>query len=83
MSRRPVFVSLSCLASSGRLADFLKELPAAIKRAEPSLALYLGDDTPLARRVGLRELQTSFVCATVLAKKCKVIAGPSRRMHDP
>ena len=55
-----------------RLADFLKELPGAIKRAEPNLALYLGDDTALDCRVGLRELQTNFVYTTVLAKKCKV-----------
>lgn len=56
----------------GRLAEFLKELPGAIKRAEPSLALYTGEDAPLGRRVGLQELQTNFVYSTVLAKKCKV-----------
>ena len=61
----------------------MKELPGAIKRAEPNLALYLGDDTPLDRRVGLRELQTNFVYTTVLAKKCKVgrQALPRRSQH--
>ena len=57
------------------LADFLKELPVTIKRAEPSLALLFGDDPPLERRLKLRELQTSYVYTVVLAKKSKVRPG--------
>ncbi|KAK9811164.1 hypothetical protein WJX73_007690 [Symbiochloris irregularis] len=54
-----------------RPAEFLKGLAVAIRRVEPSLSLYMGDDAPLERRVGLKELQTKFVYTTVLVKKCK------------
>lgn len=54
------------------MEDFLKELPTVIKRAEPKLADLLNNDVSLARRLKLRELQTSFVYTTVLAKKSKV-----------
>ena len=57
-----------------RLEEFLKELPTVIKRAEPHLGSLLVTDAPLARRLKLRELQTSFVYTTVLAKKSKVRA---------
>ncbi|KAK9837434.1 hypothetical protein WJX81_002188 [Elliptochloris bilobata] len=53
------------------LADFLKELPVAVRRAEPNLALLFGDSPPLERRLRLRELQSVFVYSTVLAKKCR------------
>ncbi len=55
-----------------RLEEFLKELPTVIKRAEPNLGPLLAGNVPLARRLKLRELQTSFVYTTVLAKKSKV-----------
>jgi hypothetical protein len=54
------------------LADFLKELPVNFKRAEPFLAQHFAGSAPLERGLKLRELQTSFVFTTVLAKKCKV-----------
>lgn len=57
-----------------RLEEFLKELPTVIKRAEPNIGSLLVTDVPLARRLKLRELQTSFVYTTVLAKKSKVRA---------
>lgn len=50
----------------------MKELPTVIRRAEPNLTTLLGDSIPLARLLKLRELQTSFVYSTVLAKKSKV-----------
>ncbi|DBA83853.1 TPA: hypothetical protein ACH3X1_006367 [Trebouxia sp. C0004] len=53
------------------LEEFLKELPTVIKRAEPNLGPLLAGNVPLARRLKLRELQTSFVYTTVLAKKSK------------
>lgn len=53
------------------LEEFLKELPTVIKRAEPKLGPLLAGNVPLARRLKLRELQTSFVYTTVLAKKSK------------
>lgn len=59
---------------SHRLEEFLKELPTVIRRAEPNLTSLLGESVPLARLLKLRELQTSFVYSTVLAKKTKV--GP-------
>lgn len=63
---------LDILSPDHRLEDFLKELPVAIKRAEPSLTEFFGTAVPLERRLKLRELQTSFVYTTVLAKKSKV-----------
>ena len=54
------------------MEEFLKELPTVIKRAEPNLTTLLGSGPPLARLLKLRELQTSFVYSTVLAKKNKV-----------
>ena len=72
LRKRRHSASDAILSRCCRLADFLKALPGAIKRAEPSLTLYLGGEVPLDRRVGLRELQTNFVYTTVLAKKCKV-----------
>ena len=50
----------------------MKELPTVIRRAEPNLTTLLGESLPLARLLKLRELQTSFVYSTVLAKKNKV-----------
>lgn len=50
----------------------MKELPTVIRRAEPNLTALLGESVPLARLLRLRELQTSFVYSTVLAKKTKV-----------
>ena len=58
-----------------RLEEFLKELPTVIKRSEPNLGSLLAGNVPLARRLKLRELQTSFVYTTVLAKKSKVFAA--------
>ncbi|KAK9815768.1 hypothetical protein WJX72_009183 [[Myrmecia] bisecta] len=55
------------------LTDFLKELPVAIKRAEPNLALLFGDDPPLERRLKLQEVTTSCMYTTILAKKFKEI----------
>lgn len=43
-----------------------------VKKAEPSLSKLLGPISPMERRLRLRELQTSFVYTTVLAKKCRV-----------
>ena len=60
------------LGPACRLEEFLKELPVAIKRAEPCLADVFETTVPLERRLMLRELQTSFVYTTVLAKKIKV-----------
>ena len=51
----------------------------AVKRAEPLLARKGLPGQPLERRLRLRELQTSFVYSTVLAKKCKA----SRRRDSP
>ena len=68
----PVFVAEPCVRRRGSLADFLKELPVAVKRAEPNLALLFGDSPPLERRLRLRELQSVFVYSTVLAKKSRV-----------
>ena len=49
------------------------------KKAEPSLSKLLGPSGPMERRLRLRELQTSFVYTTVLAKKCRV----SPQISDP
>lgn len=69
---KPVLAAEPCARRCGSLADFLKELPVAVKRAEPNLALLFGDSPPLERRLRLRELQSVFVYSTVLAKKCRV-----------
>ena len=50
----------------------MKELPTVIKQAEPKLTMMLKHEVALARQLKLRELQTSFVYSTVLAKKSKV-----------
>ncbi len=68
----PVHAAEPCARRRGSLAEFLKELPVAVKRAEPNLALLFGDSPPLERRLRLRELQSVFVYSTVLAKKCRV-----------
>lgn len=53
----------------------------AVKRAEPMLARKGLSGQPLERRLRLRELQTSFVYSTVLAKKCKASSRKSPRQH--
>ena len=71
-SRLPSSLISSDQLSVSRLEDFLKELPTVIKQAEPKLTVMLKHEVALARQLKLRELQTSFVYSTVLAKKSKV-----------
>ena len=53
-------------------ADFLKELPVIVRKSEPLLDGVIDKAQPLERTLKLRELQTSYVYTTVLAKKCRV-----------
>eukprot|EP00887_Chlorella_sp_A99_P001748 scaffold19.g1748.t1 len=53
------------------MAAFLKELPGLIAATESALVPLLGAGPPLAARLQLRELQTTFVCSSVLAKRCR------------
>lgn len=69
---RLALINTQHILASVRLEEFLKELPTVIRRAEPNLTALLGESIPLARLLKLRELQTSFVYSTVLAKKNKV-----------
>lgn len=43
-----------------------------IKRAEPDLLPLFKEGPALEKRLRFKELQTSFVYTTVIAKKCKV-----------
>ena len=72
------------ISSNGsyRLEEFLKELPTVIRRAETNLATLLGNGVSLARLLKLRELQTSFVYSTVLAKKNKVGCFPTNTISQ-
>lgn len=58
------------------IADFLKELPIIVRKTEPLLRGVIEKSQPLERAMKLRELQTSYVYTTVLAKKCRV-SSPS------
>jgi hypothetical protein len=51
-------------------------MPVNCKRAEPQLAQLFGGAALVERSLKLRELQTSFVFTTVLAKKCRVRGAP-------
>ncbi|CAL5223875.1 g6466 [Coccomyxa viridis] len=53
------------------IADFLKELPVIVRKSEPLLDGVIEKTQPLERTLKLRELQTSYVYTTVLAKKCR------------
>lgn len=77
-----VKLDLSILGSDHRLEDFLKELPAVIRRAEPCLTEFFDIAVPMERRLKLRELQTSFVYTTVLAKKSKVGSKLTNTLAD-
>lgn len=70
--QRRRFLDQNPQSGSCRLEEFLKELPTVIRRADTHLTSLLGNGTSLARLLKLRELQTSFVYSTVLAKKNKV-----------
>ena len=58
------------------IADFLKELPVIVRKIEPRLSGVVERNEPLERTLKLRELQTSYVYTTVLAKKCRVSSLP-------
>ena len=58
------------------IADFLKELPVIVRKIEPRLSGVMERNAPLERTLKLRELQTSYVYTTVLAKKCRVRSLP-------
>lgn len=63
------------------IADFLKELPVIVRKSEPLLDGVIEKAQPLERTLKLRELQTSYVYTTVLAKKCRVRHPSSTLQH--